>query len=572
MEQIELGKILDNPYQPRTVDNAEHIQSLAKSIATDGLLQVPTARKMDDGTYQLAFGHSRRKAFEWLASADWWDANGLPERYEKYSVMPVNVETLTNEEMYRFAVAENVQRKDLDTLEVAKAMQRYGVEFNKTSKEIGELFGMNDATVRGKVRLLDLPAPLAEKLSSGEISEGLARLFLSLLKLGTVEDMLNALKEAREDPETEPGHAVESYIGRRDHVEDMWSDGKSGKPHSHWQNGWALDAKKFPNELMEALTYADVIKALRIEETPRLKKLSSGTLSFYELLEKLKETGDPEAARIEHLLNPPAACTTCPYYAKVNKTHYCGMKVCYERRTAAWNRHLFEKMSKALGISIYNAGTDGKYRLLNDDDIYERGLFTKRNKDLRLVPKSVIKSYQYQSFGHDSGFDSHFGWLVLTGNALAKRAQMKKEERLSEPVTVEADPDYQVEMILRQAREILSWAAATEVAKLFEGFTVAAIGHLFEAPYGWRKASFLEGEEPEEEHQQQLMWMARKIVDGYDDMNSAHPEPETAAQILENLTAHCKTMNVKLPKAMTKMAEQFDTQLAAVGVAVETED
>ncbi len=66
METLLLEVIHDNPYQPRTTDQAEHIENLARSIAADGLLQVPTARHTLSGG-ELAFGHSRRKAFEMAA-------------------------------------------------------------------------------------------------------------------------------------------------------------------------------------------------------------------------------------------------------------------------------------------------------------------------------------------------------------------------------------------------------------------------------------------------------------------------------------------------------------------------
>lgn len=118
--EVPLHLILDNPYQPRTTDNAEHIKSLALSIAADGLLQVPTARELNDGSYELAFGHSRRKAFEWLNLN--WETEGLPNRYEGYWKMPINVEALSDEDMYRQAVSENVQRKDLDPIELSKSM------------------------------------------------------------------------------------------------------------------------------------------------------------------------------------------------------------------------------------------------------------------------------------------------------------------------------------------------------------------------------------------------------------------------------------------------------------------
>ena len=113
---IPLSKIQPNPYQPRIVDDPEHIEKLARSIAADKLLQVPMARNHGHNrSCELAFGHSRRKAFEWLR--DNWKAQGLTDRYTGYTVMPLEVVELTDEEMYRYAITENVQRKDLNPIE-----------------------------------------------------------------------------------------------------------------------------------------------------------------------------------------------------------------------------------------------------------------------------------------------------------------------------------------------------------------------------------------------------------------------------------------------------------------------
>ena len=131
---IKLTRIQDNPYQPRTVDDAEHIEKLARSIAADGLLQVPSGRNHQaGGSYQLTFGHSRRKAFEWLAAN--WKKEKLTDRYSGYSCMPIDVQELTDEQMYRHAVTENVQRKDLAPTEVARSMKRYMDEFQANSKQ-----------------------------------------------------------------------------------------------------------------------------------------------------------------------------------------------------------------------------------------------------------------------------------------------------------------------------------------------------------------------------------------------------------------------------------------------------
>ena len=179
-ELILLECITDNPYQPRLVDNAEHIENLARSIAADGILQKPTARHTAESA-QLAFGHSRRKAFEWLRSN--FEKEGLPNRYNGYSQMPLNIEELSDEDMYRQAVSENVQRKDLDAIEMAKAMLVYRDQFKKNSDEIGGLFGMSGATVRGLVRLLDLPKEIQDKVASGDIPQSKARSLLTIARM-----------------------------------------------------------------------------------------------------------------------------------------------------------------------------------------------------------------------------------------------------------------------------------------------------------------------------------------------------------------------------------------------------
>lgn len=559
-EFVLLECVTDNPYQPRTIDNIEHIENLARSIAADGLLQKPTARH-GLGSAELAFGHSRRKAFEWLRMN--WEKEGLRERYNNYTQMPLNFEDLTDEEMYRFAVSENVQRKDLDAIEIAKSMIVYRDTFGRNSDEIGALFGMNGSTVRGKLRLLDLPEQVQEKLTSGEVSEGLARALLSLQKLSSPTDLLEALEEVKENPEDAPTYVVERFVSNMDHVEAMWCDNRGGKPKSHWgDRGWLLDMKKFPNHLLPTLDSAVIIKALRVEGDKVAVNLIEGWVNTIGAsLENLNAANvlalgeiTPEyVSKLAVLINPPA-CNVCPFYTKMDGSHYCGMKVCHQRKSAAWAAHRFEKMSKDMGIAVYQP-EDGKYRLL--DTYNEKSLFAKKNKDLRLLPKDQWGGHAYQSF---DGFDSELAWMVITGETLKKRTEEKKTERAEEQ-----NNEDEVEGILERAEEALTWAAAAEVARqLFEGFNEAAIDLLFHGSYGWRRISFLKGQEPTEEHAQQVLWIARAMLDF--DEDDDFQNFETAAQIVEALTKTCKGLSVKLPKALGKMAAEFDAQLAAVAV------
>ncbi len=202
---ILIDYVRPNPWQPRESEDAEHIKNLALSIAEDGLMQLPVGRLLDaDGnpcgindalkyadvcetvpeaweyilkemgcTVQLAFGHSRLAAYKWLAAnfvGDW-------------SKMPVVLRDLDDETMFRMAITENVQRKDLSPMEEARAMLRFRDEFGKTSAQIGELFGLAESSVRNKMRLMGLPEQFQTALACGLMNEGAARELLTLFEM-----------------------------------------------------------------------------------------------------------------------------------------------------------------------------------------------------------------------------------------------------------------------------------------------------------------------------------------------------------------------------------------------------
>lgn len=129
---IDIDAVYNNPYQKR--HEYENIAELGRTIAIDGLQQVPRARYHVDGV-QLKFGHRRTTAFRWLR--EHWQAEGLPNRYEGYTVMPLEIEDLTDEQMFRGATLENSQRADLSPIERMEEMKSW-VEFGYTSKQIAE--------------------------------------------------------------------------------------------------------------------------------------------------------------------------------------------------------------------------------------------------------------------------------------------------------------------------------------------------------------------------------------------------------------------------------------------------
>ncbi len=200
IEQIPLEQIQPNPFQTRQSEDAEHIQNLAFSIAERGLLQVPTGRRVGDRV-QLTFGHSRKAAYQLMANIEQaaegetgFDTTPFPkslieavlaslENGNSYQEMPVNIQELTDEEMFELAVTENHERKDLNPLEEAQAMATYRDQFGKTSEEIGQLFHLSDSAVRNKIRLLNLPADVKESLGKGQMTEGAARALLPFYAL-----------------------------------------------------------------------------------------------------------------------------------------------------------------------------------------------------------------------------------------------------------------------------------------------------------------------------------------------------------------------------------------------------
>lgn len=164
---IVLTDIEDNPYQVRTDYDESMLTALAASIQDVGLLQVPVGRKVGD-RYQLCFGHRRKKAFERLC------LNGFPQ----YEQMMIDVMDLTDQQMFEISLSENLKRADLSPIEKAAALKQYMEEFHATSGQAARLFGIPEGTIRGTVRLLNLPEEAKEKVRSGQLSQRQARKIL----------------------------------------------------------------------------------------------------------------------------------------------------------------------------------------------------------------------------------------------------------------------------------------------------------------------------------------------------------------------------------------------------------
>src|SRR5690606_25236694 len=153
-----------NPFQPRTAFDEEALRELADSIKLQGLIQPITVRQAERGTYQLISGERRLRAAK-LA--------GLTE-------IPAYVRTANDQQMLEMALIENIQRENLNAIEVALSFQRMIDECNLKQEELGSRVSKNRSTVTNYLRLLKLPPVIQASIRDKEISMGHARALISV--------------------------------------------------------------------------------------------------------------------------------------------------------------------------------------------------------------------------------------------------------------------------------------------------------------------------------------------------------------------------------------------------------
>jgi len=164
MLEIELSQIRENPYQPRKQFNHEELEELAQSIQSVGVLQPPVVRRIEEGKYELIAGERRFRAAE-LAG---------------FKTIQVLVNQKTGHYSAEAALIENIQRVDLNPLDIARALRRLLVEFGLQQEELADKVGKKRSTVTNYLRLLSLPHKIQESLQSGEITMGHAKAILSV--------------------------------------------------------------------------------------------------------------------------------------------------------------------------------------------------------------------------------------------------------------------------------------------------------------------------------------------------------------------------------------------------------
>jgi len=162
---ISIEQIGNNPFQPRQSFDMVDLQELAESIKQKGIIQPITVRKGAGGGYELITGERRLRAAR---------IAGL----EKVPVYILDVSS--KEDLLEIALIENIQRKDLNAMEVAEGYQRLIDECSLTQEEISEKVSKSRVAVTNSLRMLKLPDQIKQSIRRGELSEGHARAILAL--------------------------------------------------------------------------------------------------------------------------------------------------------------------------------------------------------------------------------------------------------------------------------------------------------------------------------------------------------------------------------------------------------
>ncbi len=173
---IKIDQVAVNPFQPRTDFDEQALRELADSIEVQGLIQPITVRQLGKNEYQLISGERRLRASK-LAGID---------------EIPAYVRTANDQQMLEMALIENIQRENLNAIEVALSFQRMIEECNLKQEQLGERVSKNRSTVTNYLRLLKLPPAIQAGIRDGEISMGHAR---ALINVGEVDKQLFVYQE-----------------------------------------------------------------------------------------------------------------------------------------------------------------------------------------------------------------------------------------------------------------------------------------------------------------------------------------------------------------------------------------
>lgn len=213
ISEIALDHIYANPDQPRHTFDEEALEELAQSIRDHGVISPITLRKDAKNQYMIIAGERRYRAAKMA---------GL-------NTIPAYIRTAKDEQVMEWALIENIQREDLDAIEIALAYQRLMEEYHLTQERMSERVGKKRATVANYLRLLKLPAEIQLGIKERKIDMGHARailgssspeqqlsiykkILLNGLSVRKVEELVSAIKPQSTTPKKEPAYTEQQTI------------------------------------------------------------------------------------------------------------------------------------------------------------------------------------------------------------------------------------------------------------------------------------------------------------------------------------------------------------------------
>lgn len=180
INEIPIRYVMPNPFQPRMDFDQEALEELAESIKMQGIIQPITVRKLSNKEYQLISGERRLKASQ-IAGFD---------------QIPAYIREANDQQMIEMALIENIQRENLNAIEIAQSYQRLITECDLKQEELGDRVGKKRATVANYLRLLKLPPDIQAAIKTEKISMGHAR---ALINIENVDLQLTIFKKIVKD-------------------------------------------------------------------------------------------------------------------------------------------------------------------------------------------------------------------------------------------------------------------------------------------------------------------------------------------------------------------------------------
>jgi len=211
--RIPTDLIEPNPFQPRMSFDQDSLEELAESIRTLGLIQPITVRRKADGRYQIISGERRFRAC----------------RQAGMDMVPAYIRDANDQGMLEMAIVENIQREDLDPIEIAMSYQRLIEECSLTQEQMAVRVGKKRASVTNYLRLLKLPAKIQHALKVGLLSVGHAKVLLGIddimlqeylcdlvikdeLSVRQLEDKIRKMTQKKEKPVDEGQDLPDEYF------------------------------------------------------------------------------------------------------------------------------------------------------------------------------------------------------------------------------------------------------------------------------------------------------------------------------------------------------------------------